>query len=646
MFCSGIAKLAGGCAVWLNFSALEYYWQTQLLPSRLAWDLFWLPQWFHFTGAALTFVLEIVVPFAIFAKKPWRVAAAIALVLLQTAMFFTGNHGFINLLTATLCLTLLDDQLLQRFFPQWLKKRLLTPVKPESKNTDEFTLTTKSKGVVRRAATAGFMTLTTVAALATIFPGITNYQILESPLGLLIGGYHLTGYYGLYPVVNTERREVIVEGSNDGYQWLPYTFKYHVGPVDRAPPLVLFHQPRLDWRMRFAALSPSTSNPWMSAFVQRLLQGSKPVTDLLEKNPFADSPPKFVRTQLFDYRFATPLEHKKSGAWWQRSLISQYLPSTKLAETGVRSTVFAGAWYPDDPATLQELLQDLEKRALLRPQSSFGTKVRIDRSQAGIKQVTALIAPHAAYRYSGVGAMRSYLAAKNSQPSNVKRIILLGPLHPLYKLNLHGALLSSDSAFATPLGNIQLDTDATHHLSNLPNFSVNDKAHAIEHSLEMQLPLVRYVFKGVPVVPILIAGGTTAETISSIANGLKSEIRQGDLIIVSADMTHWGKMYDYIPFTDNIRENVQKLDEEAYEQIAKIDASGFSEFKKRTKENMCGFQPISVLLKLLPEDAQAKVIEYYTSQDAMPKPLGLEAQRCVGYLSISFSSNRRSPDKP
>eukprot|EP00951_Prasinocladus_malaysianus_P047402 scaffold650284_cov45-Prasinocladus_malaysianus.AAC.1 len=52
----------------------------------------------------------------------------------------------------------------------------------------------------------------------------------------------------------TSRPEIDLQGSHDGENWTSYVFKYKPGPVDRAPPWVAPHQPRLDWQMWFAAL--------------------------------------------------------------------------------------------------------------------------------------------------------------------------------------------------------------------------------------------------------------------------------------------------------------------------------------------------------------------------------------------------------
>jgi hypothetical protein len=124
--------------------------------------------------------------------------------------------------------------------------------------------------------------------------------------------------YGLFAVMTTVRHEIVVEGSDDGQRWLPYEFRWKPGRLDRRPLFVAPHMPRVDWQMWFAALGTCRHNPWFLRLQQRLLDGSPAVARLLDGNPFPAHPPRFVRSRVFDYRFATPEEHAATGAWWSR----------------------------------------------------------------------------------------------------------------------------------------------------------------------------------------------------------------------------------------------------------------------------------------------------------------------------------------
>src|SRR4029077_9611929 len=103
--------------------------------------------------------------------------------------------------------------------------------------------------------------------------------------------------------------EIIIEGSNDGATWLPYEFKYKPGDLRRAPRWAEPFQPRLDWQMWFAALGDPRGSPWFTNLMIRLLEGSPPVLRLLERNPFPQAPPRYLRAMIYNYRFANWREH-------------------------------------------------------------------------------------------------------------------------------------------------------------------------------------------------------------------------------------------------------------------------------------------------------------------------------------------------
>ena len=125
------------------------------------------------------------------------------------------------------------------------------------------------------------------------------------------------------------RPEIIIEGSNDGENWLPYEFRWKPGDVNRRPGLVAPFQPRLDWQMWFAALGDYQENPWIIAFMARLLEGSPDVLKLMAANPFPDTPPRYIRASLYDYKFTRGDDH--SAAWWKRTYLRPYCPAFPLS---------------------------------------------------------------------------------------------------------------------------------------------------------------------------------------------------------------------------------------------------------------------------------------------------------------------------
>ncbi|XP_066540986.1 lipase maturation factor 2a isoform X1 [Hoplias malabaricus] len=111
MFASGVVKLTSRCPTWWGLTALTYHYETQCIPTPLAWFAHQLPVWFQKLSVVGTFVIEIAVPFLFFSPiRRHRLTAFYLQVLLQVLIILSGNYNFFNILTITLCLSILDDQ--------------------------------------------------------------------------------------------------------------------------------------------------------------------------------------------------------------------------------------------------------------------------------------------------------------------------------------------------------------------------------------------------------------------------------------------------------------------------------------------------------------------------------------------------------
>lgn len=129
----------------------------------------------------------------------------------------------------------------------------------------------------------------------------------------------------MFPKIETERIQVVIEGSMDGETWKPYRFRYWPVAVDEMPAFAVPHQPRVDWMMWFVPISPVFMD-WFERFLHRLLEGSPPVVGLLETAPFTDQTPRMLRIEVYRYRFATPAERAGTGDWWRREYLGPFYP--------------------------------------------------------------------------------------------------------------------------------------------------------------------------------------------------------------------------------------------------------------------------------------------------------------------------------
>jgi predicted DCC family thiol-disulfide oxidoreductase YuxK len=318
MFMSGWVKLASGDAAWSGMTALQFHFETQPLPTAIAWYAHQLPAELLRAAVGVTLFIELVLPWFVFAPRRLRHCAAWAFLGLESVIFLTGNYNFFNLLTMLLCLTLFDDAALRRLSGERLMARSLARTVPSTR--------------LRRAAVLG-------AALVVIPPSLvlTGARMLEQPL---YGGVRavaaafeplrIVNVYGVFAVMTVDRNEIVIEGSNDGAEWLSYEFRYKPGALGRAPRWNAPHQPRVDWQMWFAALSDADHQPWFQRLIERLLVGAPPVLDLLESNPFPGAPPRYVRARFYRYRFTTAAQRAQTGEWWSRVHIGEYFPPVSL----------------------------------------------------------------------------------------------------------------------------------------------------------------------------------------------------------------------------------------------------------------------------------------------------------------------------
>lgn len=311
MWSSGVVKLLSGDPAWRGLTAMEHHYQTQPIPAWTSWFAHHLPPAVHTAETLLLFGVELVLPFAVFGPRRFRLAAAAGFALLQLGIAVTGNYGFFNLLTLVLCLPLLDDGLFGRTAAGAERQGLCRGRR------------------LRRAAAALILALSCLQMAATLGLDVRRAGPLFE-LQRWLGPLHLSSSYGLFATMTTTRPEIVLEGSRDGVEWRTYRFRYKPTNLDRRPAFAGPHMPRLDWQMWFAALRGFERARWFHAFASRLLEGSPPVLELLAEDPFGGGPPpRYLRAHLYEYRFSHG-EARRRGIWWERTLLRPWSPVLSL----------------------------------------------------------------------------------------------------------------------------------------------------------------------------------------------------------------------------------------------------------------------------------------------------------------------------
>lgn len=286
---------------------------------------------------------------------------------------------------------------------------------------------------------------------------------------------------------------------------------------------------------------------------------------------------------------------------------------TGVAEEKIHRCAGAGRWFLGTQRALQRQIADCMRAA---------PDVKIT------SPVVALISPHAGYPYAGTVMAAGF---KTIEGKSYKRVIILGISHAY---GFSGASIPKYDAYETPLGTIPLDTQVRDALLEHPDVISHLESHVREHSIENELPFLQTVLKpGFRIVPIQV-GEMSARQRVALADALRPYCDDQTLVVVSSDFSHVGERYGYMPFRNNLKENIYKLDQGAIEQILALDVAGFTNYIAKTRTTICGRNPIKLLLTLLDRNTtKADLILYQNSSDRS----GDYSQLSVGYAAIVFT---------
>ena len=264
--------------------------------------------------------------------------------------------------------------------------------------------------------------------------------------------------------------------------------------------------------------------------------------------------------------------------------------------SGLRPAAVSGLFYPSSAHELRSAVRRCLDEGEPSP-SGFRAESR------------ALIAPHAGYPYSGSIAGSSFRQLLGGGPP-VERVVLLGPSHHFH---LEGLALPSADAFETPLGKVPVAAGPCAALRELPQVTVDDRAHAPEHALEVELPFLQEALGDFEVVPMVV-GAASAEQVAEVIERLWSGPET--LVVVSSDLSH------YHPY-----DAAARIDRETADRIleGRHDLS---------VDRACGAIPINgLLLAAERRGLAARLLDLRSSGDTAG-----DRQRVVGYGAFELGA--------
>ena len=252
----------------------------------------------------------------------------------------------------------------------------------------------------------------------------------------------------------------------------------------------------------------------------------------------------------------------------------------------VREMTHGGDWYPTD-ATLEQMLKA----------SFYYAPVNDDEKQ----RLVGIISPHSCYSVCLKTAAKSYARV---DPDSYDRVVILGTCH---HRALAACLVSDATECVTPFGNLEVDVDECKKLcEDTPDMfaKMTEAEDNAEHSLEMQYPLLKWVFRDRPlkIIPILV-GSLSEEREAKIVPIIRDLVtRERTLFVISTDFTHWGEIFKFTGFA-NMRKplsaQVPLFDEKAMNIISGFNYDHFRFHIEEVSGSICGCYAICLMLHVL-----------------------------------------------
>ncbi|HUU52137.1 MAG TPA: AmmeMemoRadiSam system protein B [Candidatus Heimdallarchaeota archaeon] len=267
---------------------------------------------------------------------------------------------------------------------------------------------------------------------------------------------------------------------------------------------------------------------------------------------------------------------------------------------GIRKPVCAGSWYDSNPDALSRQLD----RCLLQAETTSPTE-----------GIIGLVAPHAGYIYSGQIAAHAYRLVHGKDYDTV---IIIGTAH---HYGFRGCSIYPKGGYETPLGVAEIDETLASEISKVSGYKFIPKAHAEEHSVEMQVPFIQKVLPEAKIVPIVMGTPSKITILSLAAAFSKTLSGKKVLIVASTDLSH------FFP-----KEKANTVDTETLSLMESMDTDTIIKKMEQRENIMCGGGPVAAVL-LYAKQVGAPKVEILKYADS--SQVGGDETRVVGYMAAA-----------
>ena len=293
------------------------------------------------------------------------------------------------------------------------------------------------------------------------------------------------------------------------------------------------------------------------------------------------------------------------------------------AEIRVRMPVAAGKWYASDPNELLSLIKGHLDKA-----EELDTK----------RRCIATVLPSGPYKYCGKVMAE---AVKQFKPGQFDKVVVLAPAH---FAKFRGCSIAAVQAYRTPFGDVLCDGPSIRTLCFSPLISMRSikqkreaDLHEQEFGIEIVLPFLQARLGNFRLVPVVVgelkdySGNLDETAVDLIVEAIKGIMDDRTLLVVSTGFTHYGPDFGYMPFLEDRKLNIEKLDLQAVSLIAELDYKGFQRYLKSTGNPIDGQIPLGLLMKVVPGTSHGVMLDYNTTSGDDSEPV-----KSVSYGSMCF----------